>query len=97
MSNLNETTIFIDNEHGIASIINKSANEDIIHLDSGIYTNENCLNLKINKKIAIEGENIIINANKKNRVFIINTYGSLNLTNITITNVYAGYGAGINN
>ncbi|MDR2874205.1 MAG: hypothetical protein LBV42_05665 [Methanobrevibacter sp.] len=54
MSNLNGTTIFIDNEHGIASIINKSVNRDIIHLDSGIYSNENCLNLKINKKIAIE-------------------------------------------
>jgi hypothetical protein len=99
MPNLNGATIFINNnsEGGLASAIDKSVDGDIIHLAYGIYTNENCLNLKINKKIAIEGENSIIDANKKTNVFSIDENGGLNLSKITIANARANYGAGINN
>jgi hypothetical protein len=97
--NLNASIINVDKyrEGGLASAISQSTDGDTIHLSPGIYTGENFTNLQIDKKIAIEGDNVIIDGEKKNNIFSVKENGCLTLTNITIVNANSKYGAGIYN
>lgn len=99
MLNLNASTINVDkySEGGLVSAINQAADGDIIHLSPGTYTGENFTNLQIDKKIVIEGDNVIIDGEKKNNIFSVEENGSLTLTNITIANTHSKYGAGVYN
>ncbi|MDR3223156.1 MAG: hypothetical protein LBT66_05435 [Methanobrevibacter sp.] len=97
--NLNATTINIDknSEGGLVSVINQAIDGDTIHISPGTYTGENFTNLVIDKKIAIEGDNVILDGKEKNNIFSVKENGSLTLTNITIANAHSNYGAGIHN
>jgi predicted outer membrane repeat protein len=99
MSNLNATTINIDkySEGGLISAINQADDGDKIHISPGVYYGENFTNLKIDKKIAIEGNAVILDGERKNNIFKIEENGSLILINITIANAYGYSGAGIYN
>ncbi|MDR3290979.1 MAG: hypothetical protein LBT10_02420 [Methanobrevibacter sp.] len=97
--NLNATTINIDknSEGGLVSAINQATDGDTIHISSGTYTGENFTNLVIDKKIAIEGDKVILDGEGKNNIFKVKENGSLTLTNITIANAHSNYGAGVYN
>lgn len=99
MSNLNATTINVDkySEGGLASAINQTVDGDTIHVLPGIYNGENFTNLRIDKKIAIEGSGAVLDGEKKNNIFHIEESGSLTLINITMVNAHGYDGAGIYN
>ena len=79
---------------GLKKAIDKAENGDTILLKNGVYKGANNIGLIINKKITIEGKgnNVVIDAQRKNQTF--NCYNKVTFKNLKIKNGYVKNGDG---
>lgn len=90
----------IDNSTGISTGITATGNGDTLTLQEGVYDKSNDRGITINKNITIQGNtttnNVIIDAQKLNRIFTIGNNVNVVFINLTFINGYTtGNGGGL--
>ena len=74
-----------DDFNQIQVLIDDANPGDSIDLGNKTYMG-NGSSIKINKNITIQGNNAVLNANKKSNIFVISSSVNVNLINLTLTN-----------
>ncbi len=90
--------VYISNSNSTIKEAIHDTHNDKVHLSPGEYKGENNRNIIIDRNVSMVSnkKGAIINAEKKERLFTVNSGSTLKLTNITLTNGYSNYNLNYN-